>query len=133
MGPILLDPGSRAFDDPEACGYKLLYKNLEEYVEALSLPSWHQWLNYETELLDRAAIIELIQRSMDFVIDQREAAGFYSGPEAHYERCRLEADRVVVETTDALMHLEPAERQDRIVTVRKNLDQLEKTRMSFLE
>ncbi|HLA82487.1 MAG TPA: radical SAM protein, partial [Thermoleophilia bacterium] len=133
MGPILLDPGSRAFDDPEACGYKLLYKNLEEYVEALSLPSWHQWLNYETELLDRAAIIELIQRSMDFVIDQREAAGFYSGPEAHYERCRLEADRVVVETIDALMHLEPAERQDRIVTVRKNLDQLEKTRMTFLE
>jgi hypothetical protein len=75
----------------------------------------------------------MIQRSMDFVIDQREAAGFYNGPEAHYERCRLEADRVVVETIDALMQLEPAELQARIVTVRQNLDQLEKTRMTFLE
>lgn len=133
LGPIVLDPGSRAFDNPEACGYKLLYKNLEEYVEALSQPSWHQWLNYETQLVDKHAIIAMIQQSMDFVIDQREASGFYGGPEAYYERCRVEADRVVVEVIDAFQQLDPAERQARIVGVRRNLDNLEKTRMTFLE
>ena len=133
LGPIVLDPGSRAFDDPEGCGYKLLYKNLEEYVEALSQPSWHQWLNYETELLDKNTVIAMIQDSMDFVIDQRELTGFYGEAEAHYERCRLEADRVIVEVIDTFQDLPPAEREARVIGVRKNLDNLEKTRMTFLE
>jgi B12-binding domain/radical SAM domain protein len=133
LGPIVLDPGSRAFDNPEECGYKLLYKNLEEYVEALSQPSWHQWLNYETPLHDKRAIVAMILESMDFVIDQREASGFYGGPEAHYERCRVEADRVVVGVIDAFAQLDPAERQARIIGVRLNLDNLEKTRMTFLK
>ena len=133
LGPIVIDPGSRAFDDPSSCGYKLLYPTLEEYVEAMSQPSWHQWLNYETSLLDRPAIVDMIQRSMDFVIDQRESIGFYSGPEAHYERCRVEADRAVVETIDQIMEVEnPAERRAMIIRVRRNLDNLERTRMTFL-
>lgn len=134
MGPIVLDPGSRAFDQPESCGYKLLYKNLERYVEALSQPSWHQWLNYETQYLSKASIVDMIQRSLDFVIDQREITGFYSSAEAHYERCHLEADRVVVEAIDETMALpDPRQREARIVTIRRNLDNLEKTRMNFLE
>ena len=59
-GSIVLDPGSRAFDEPEACGYSLLYKDLEQYVEGLSQPSWDQWLNYETDLLDKTAILDMI-------------------------------------------------------------------------
>ncbi|MCL5736960.1 MAG: cobalamin-dependent protein [Actinobacteria bacterium] len=133
MGPILLDPGSRAFDNPEACGYKLLNRNLEECVAAFSQPSWHQWLNYETEHLTRNEIIDMIRRSMDFVIDQREAAGFYGGPEAYYERCRLEADRVVTDTLDEMAGPEAVEREARIIAIRRNLDNLEKTRMTFLE
>jgi hypothetical protein len=134
MGPIVLDPGSRAFAHPEACGYKLLYKNLEEYVAALSQPSWHQWLNYETELLSKATIIDMIQQSLDFVIDQREITGFYGSAEAHYERCHLEADRVIVQAIDETMTLpDPRQREARIVTIRRNLDNLEKTRMNFLE
>jgi B12-binding domain/radical SAM domain protein len=38
-GPILLDPGSAAFDNPEKYGYKLLYRSLEEYIAGLSGPS----------------------------------------------------------------------------------------------
>ena len=134
LGPIVLDPGSRAFDNPEECGYKLLYKNLEDYVEALSQPSWHQWLNYETTLANKASIIDMIQRSTEFVIGQREITGFYSPSEAYYESCRVEADRAVVEAIDEFMKIPDARQRDaHIIAIRQNLDRLEKERMSFLE
>ena len=133
MGPILIDPGSLAFDAPEKYGYKLLYKDLEAYIQGLSQPAWHQWLNYETQMLDKDAIVDLILQSVEFTIDQREKYGFYGKYEAHYERCRLEADRVIVREMDNLMDLDnPRERQVRIVSMRRNLDELEKTRMTFI-
>jgi len=134
LGPIVLDPGSRAFDSPEQYGYKLLYKTLEEYIGGLSNPSWHQWLNYETLVSDRRTIVDMIQRSIEFTIDQREKYGFYSREEAYYERCRIEADRVVISRVDQIMELkDPEERIREIIVTRKNLDELEKRRMVFLE
>lgn len=134
LGPIVLDPGSLAFDEPETHGYKLLYHNLEEYVQGLSQPYWHHWLNYETPLLDRNAIAELILQSVEFTIDQREKYGFYSQPRAYYERCRVEADRVIAREAEKIIQLEdPREREIRAVNMRRNLDALEKQRMTFLE
>lgn len=134
LGPIVLDPGSKAFDEPEKYGYRLLYKNLEEYIQGLSEPVWHYWLNYETDRLDRRDIVELIHESIEFTIDQREKYGFYSPAEAYYERCRVEADRVIVQEADNLMKLpDPRERRMRIISMRRNLDALEKQRMTFLE
>lgn len=134
LGPIVLDPGSHAFDEPESHGYSLLYKDLEQYVEALSQPGWDQWLNYETDLLDKSAIIDMIHRSIEFTIDQRERYGFYSGPEAYYERCRLEADRVIIsELAQAMTLPDPDQREAKAVTMRRNLDELEKRRMVFFD
>ena len=134
LGPIVLDPGSQAFDHPEKYGFKLLYKNFAEYHQALSQPSWHQWLNYETELRDKNAILEMIFQSTEFTIDQREKHGFFGSQEAYYERCKVEADRVIVKEMDNIATLENTkEKEFRIVTMRKNLDNLEKQRMVFLE
>ena len=134
LGPIVLDPGSLAFDQPEKFGFKLLYKNFEAYLEGLSQPSWHQWLNYETELCDKDAILEMIFKSTEFTIDQREKYGFFGSQEAYYERCRIEAERVVVKEIDKTMKLDKQnEREFRIVSMRRNLDELEKRRMVFLD
>jgi hypothetical protein len=134
LGPIVLDPGSQAFDEPETHGYHLLYRSLEEYVDALSQPTWDRWLNYETSNLDTEAVLDMIRRSVDFTIDQRERFGFYSNPEAYYERCRLEADRVIVEEMKNISLIEDAEeRERRAIAMRVNLDELEKRRMVFLE
>jgi radical SAM superfamily enzyme YgiQ (UPF0313 family) len=133
LGPIVLDPGSQAYDEPEVFGYRLLYKDLEEYVDALSQPNWDRWLNYETESLDKDAIIDMIHRSTDFTIDQRERYGFYGAPEAYYERCRVEADRVIVEEMARVAQIaDPAERKRIAIAMRRNLDELEKKRMVFL-
>ena len=132
LGPIVLDPGSKAFDDPEQYGYRLLYKNLEEYIEWLSKPSWHQWLNYETIAADRNTIVEMIHRSMEFTIDQREKYRFYNRQEAYVERCIIEADRVVVNNIDRIMDIkDPDERNRKIIMIRKNLDEMLKRGMVF--
>ncbi len=52
-----LDPGSRAFEEPERHGYHLHCRTLEEHRQALLAPSWKHALNYETKWMDRNAIV----------------------------------------------------------------------------
>lgn len=129
LGPIVLDPGSRAFDAPEKYGYKLLFKNLEEYIEGLSQPSWHQWLNYETLLRDRNRIVEMIRDSIEFTIDQKEKFGYLTESEAGFERVLMEIDRTIVREIDHLEQVrDPREKKFRIIGMRKNLDNFLRTR-----
>jgi hypothetical protein len=62
----------------------------------LSQPSWHQWLNYETENFDSAALADAILQSMAFVVDRREEYGFYSRSQAAAEHARLKADAIAL-------------------------------------
>ncbi|HID62524.1 MAG TPA: TIGR04190 family B12-binding domain/radical SAM domain protein, partial [Anaerolineae bacterium] len=52
-----LDPGSLAFEKPEAHGYRLFYRTLEEHRQALLQPSWKYVLNYETQWMNRDEIV----------------------------------------------------------------------------
>jgi len=52
-----LDPGSSVFEEPEKYGYRLLHRTVEEHRQALLSPSWKYVLNYETEWMDRDAIV----------------------------------------------------------------------------
>ncbi|MEW6088878.1 MAG: TIGR04190 family B12-binding domain/radical SAM domain protein [bacterium] len=58
-----LDPGSRVFENPEAHGYKLFYRTLEEHRRALLQPSWKYILNYETRWLSRDDIVDCSYRA----------------------------------------------------------------------
>ncbi|MHC4248215.1 MAG: hypothetical protein ACYS9X_03725, partial [Planctomycetota bacterium] len=51
-----LDPGSRAFEDPEAHGYRVFRRSLADHAEALLTPRWQEALSYETEWLSREEI-----------------------------------------------------------------------------
>jgi B12-binding domain/radical SAM domain protein len=53
-----LDPGSLAYENADAYGYRIRFKTLEEYRQALLQPSWKHVLSYETEWLDREAIVQ---------------------------------------------------------------------------
>ncbi len=52
-----LDPGSKVFMDPEAYGYRLIHRTLEEHRRALVQPSWKYVLNYETKWMNRDEIV----------------------------------------------------------------------------
>ena len=53
-----LDPGSRAFEEPEKNGYRLFAHTLEEHRQALLAPSWKYVLNYETVWMNRDQIVD---------------------------------------------------------------------------
>ncbi len=52
-----VDPGSKAFENPEKYGYRLSYRTLEEHRQVLQSPSWKYMLNYETEWMSRDEIV----------------------------------------------------------------------------
>jgi len=112
IGPIILDPGSLAFDFPERYGYKVTFGNLEEYIEALSEPSWHQWINYETNLLNEDALIELIFESIWYSIHQREKYGVYDTSRADFERLKAKVDGVAVNEVNRIMNLQDREEME---------------------
>jgi len=56
MAPFL-DPGSRAFENPEKFGYKLLFTTLKEHIEAITMPSWKYTLNYESRYITKDDLV----------------------------------------------------------------------------
>lgn len=57
VGPFV-DPGSRAFEDPESFGYRFFARTLEEHRQLLVQPSWESILNYETDAMTRAQLVD---------------------------------------------------------------------------
>ncbi|HEY6972654.1 MAG TPA: TIGR04190 family B12-binding domain/radical SAM domain protein [Candidatus Angelobacter sp.] len=57
MGPFL-DPASRAFEEPEKFGYRLFARSLEEHRQLLIQPTWESILNYETQWMTRAELVD---------------------------------------------------------------------------
>ena len=57
MGPFL-DPGSRIFEEPERFGYRTFARTVEEHRQLLVQPSWEHILNYETEWMTRAQLVD---------------------------------------------------------------------------
>lgn len=58
MGPFL-DPGSHAFENPQKYGYRLFARTLEEHRQLLLQPSWGEILNYETDWMSRADMVDV--------------------------------------------------------------------------
>lgn len=60
-----VDPGSKAFENPEKYGYRFFARTLEEHRRLLDSPSWKYVLSYETEWLTRD---EIAQTSYDVAL-----------------------------------------------------------------
>jgi len=52
-----VDPGSRAFEDPERYGYRFFRRTLEDHRQALLEPSWKYVMNYETRWMNRDQMV----------------------------------------------------------------------------
>jgi len=122
FGPmILLDPGSLAFDRPTSYGYRLIFKNLEDYVKGMSLPSWHQWISYETKSLNRDLIAKLTIDSLEYSINLRERCGFYSKSDADTARfCFVDASKKTIEVVNEAMNIRDKRRRSRRLKAFRN-------------
>jgi B12-binding domain/radical SAM domain protein len=56
LGPFL-DPGSRAYEHPEALGYHRRFTTLAEHRQALLGPTWLDMLSYDTDWMSRDQIV----------------------------------------------------------------------------
>jgi hypothetical protein len=136
FGPmILLDPGSLAFDFPEKYGYRLLFKDLEGYVQGMSQPSWHQWISYETRFLNRDSITQLILDSIEHSINLREKFGLFSKYEADMDRMSLVTiNKAVVDVLDRTMNIQDEdEKLKALGSLRESLDDLLNINASYQE
>lgn len=125
VGPIVLEPGSLSYDYPSKYGYKLSYGSLEEYINALSTPSWHQWLNHETDELNRNELIKLIFESIAFSIYEREKYGTYDNAKAVFQRSQLRADMIAVGAVNHIMNIpDSAERKLRLLSLKEAIDSI---------
>lgn len=52
-----LDPGSLAFEKADELGYRIFWRTLEDYRQALLGPSWKYTLSYETNWMTREDIV----------------------------------------------------------------------------
>jgi B12-binding domain/radical SAM domain protein len=128
FGPmILLDPGSLAFDFPEKYGYRLISKNLEDYVNSMALPSWHQWISYETKHMDRETIARLTLDSIEQSIKLRQKYGVYSRFEAVRKRIHyVDANRLVIKEVERVMKISDADEKSKALDeLKKRLDSYE--------
>lgn len=125
FGPmLLLDPGSLGFDRPASYGYKLVFKDLEDFVEGMSLPSWHQWISYETKFLNREQIAQLTIDSLEYSINLREKCGYLRKQDADMSRYWfVDVSKKTIEEVDRAMKIEDEqERFEKLAAFRKSLD-----------
>src|SRR3954453_4635354 len=57
MGPFI-DPGSDGFEEAERNGYRIRARTLAEHRALLEQRDWESILNYETEWMTRAQIVD---------------------------------------------------------------------------
>ncbi len=124
MAPFL-DPGSLVFDDPEAYGYRLRARTLEEHRQLLLQPSWKHILNYEPDGMTRDELVDVTYeaalglnrlKASIGVIDEVTAAAT--------ERRALDARQAMRRIDEIVASTDCEERERRLVAYKHEIDAL---------
>jgi B12-binding domain/radical SAM domain protein len=118
-----VDPGSRAFEEPEKHGYRLFAKTLEEHRQALLAPSWKYVLNYETEWMTRTDIVNATYEAGrrlnlvkgEFGVISQESMMATDERITRAKHLITEIDRIVLKTN-------PAERRQELNDLKHQVD-----------
>ena len=91
FSPLLpfIDPGSPAFENPEKTGYRLFARTLGEHQKLLRSRDLKDALNYETDTMTRAEIMDVGIEAMEKMTDVRERCGILTGKWVEKERAKL--------------------------------------------
>ena len=74
LGPFL-DPGSRAYEQPESLGFHRRLTTLAEHRQALLGPTWQDMLSYETDWMTREQIVAMTYQVGGELNDLKHEAG----------------------------------------------------------
>ena len=118
-----LDPGSRAFEDPQRHGYRLHCRTLDEHRQALLAPSWKHVLNYETQWLDRDGIVAATYEAGRRLNALKERFGLVPPAVAAATDRRIARAVALVAEIDRILTIpDPAERQALLHAVKPEVD-----------
>ncbi|WP_229115674.1 TIGR04190 family B12-binding domain/radical SAM domain protein [Halapricum desulfuricans] len=107
-----LDPGSPAFENPEAYGYEPLAETLEEHRQLLLEPSWKRMLSYETTGLSRDDIVEATYEAAERMNRLKYEHGQLDEETLQTILDRLETSRWVVDRVDEIHESIPDGRRE---------------------
>jgi len=102
MGPFL-DPGSQIFEDPEEFGFRKLAHTLEEHRQLLVQPSWEHILNYETEWMTRAQLVDATYDAAERLNELKRRYGYISEQRAKAVADGIAGARALRERLNAAM------------------------------
>jgi Fe-S oxidoreductase len=104
-----VDPGSRAFEEPDKWGYKFFARTLEEHRSLLDNPSWKRVLSYETKWMTRDMIAETSYDAAEELARSEYEAGRISSEDLKNRSERTDIARSLMHRIDEIMLMEDAE------------------------
>jgi B12-binding domain/radical SAM domain protein len=121
-----LDPGSRAFENPDEHGYRLLARTLEEHRRRLVAPSWKHVLNYETLWMSRDQLVAVTYETGKRLNRLKAEYGLIPAVQAQATEERIdqavtliaEVDRLMLSTTPEQFEVEMAALRPRLEKVK---------------
>lgn len=105
LAPIspFLDPGSLGYEQPEKYGYKVLFREVEQFRQGLISPSWKYSLNYETEWMTRDEIVESGYEAILRLVKLKQKYGIVSDDVAKAGIQRIEDARSMMRRIDVVL------------------------------
>lgn len=104
-----VDPGSRAFEDPEKWGYRFFARTLEEHRKLLDNPSWKLVLSYETKWMTRDDIAETAYDAARVLAGEECRVGRISESVMKGRNERTEIARSIMHQIDDIMKIQDTE------------------------
>ena len=126
MAPFL-DPGSRAFDDPETHGYRLRARTLEEHRQLLLEPSWKYIMNYESETMPPDEMVDATYEVAQRLLRLKARIGVEDEAVALATCARIDAARAAMAEIDAIVAGVPERRHARLARLAERTGALDES------
>jgi len=98
-----VDPGSRAFEEPDKWGYRFFARTLEEHRNLLDNPSWKHVLSYETKWMTRDMIAETSYDAAEELVRSECETGRISPEDLKNRLERTDIARSLMRRIDEIM------------------------------
>ncbi len=122
MAPFI-DPGSRAFENPEKFGYKLLRKSLKDHIKAITMPSWKYILNYESKSISNDDLVDGTYKAALGLNRLKGRAGGISKKVMNENEDRINKAMDIMKQIDSIMTIEdPDEREIKLASLKEMTD-----------
>jgi len=99
-----IDPGSIAYENARLLGYRILYRSLKDYCQALLAPSWKYTLGYETEWMTREEIVDSTYQAALRLNRVKRAHGVISEEVFHRMESRIQAALHLLKEIDRIIN-----------------------------